>query len=417
MRSSEKSRSSLRQITLLLAGLVACPVVRPTNAAAPVVGGIDSAAYAAEVRRLQKAIEELVRDAEAKEEKANTDYDLSSANEAAALYAKAAGRSAQQYFMSRSTGRSVANEEILVRRYVRQSYALKPDRGSFLNPELALAREQAIAWLRERGVEVDLAADSALLEHTIELLPEAVFIHCAPVVETPCPIPPQQPPPQREAAPPCPNPPESKPEPQSKPKWQRLGLDFSQVVGASIHRGREGFTFTHRVVGGRLGLFGRVWEGPKGTIGLGVSYGFRSHRIGVPPIVGDKADLPSLLIYEHSIATGPRFRVSLPTPHISLYFSASLGLSTFNPLIRSDGSQGFSDPYYKKPRLYGEGMLGLLFAKDIILLNFFISGTHFDRVAREHLGTPTSHGLALGGGFGVDLLRLIQIGRKTLAKP
>lgn len=407
---SRKSHSNLRQIALWLAGLAPFVVACPTSAAAPVVVSIESQVYADEVSRLQKEIEELVQNAKVKEKEASIDGNVSSADGAAQLYAKAAGRSAQQYFMSRSTGRSGATEEFLVRGFVRQSYGLKPDRGSFLNPEFQQARERAIVWLHEHGVEVNLNADAALLEQSIDVLPTTVFTKCEPAIQCPiCPDPPR-PGPRGPRESPCPFRAASKAEPT--PAWQRLGIDFSPLLGASIHRGREEFTFTHMVLGARLGLFGQVWKGARGALGVGGSYVFKAHRIGVPPVVGDTVDLPSLMIYEHSIAVGPRFRVSLPTQRVALYISTSIGLSMFDPFIRSDGSAQYSDPYYKGPRLYGEGVLGLLLAHEVVLLNFFISGTHFGAAARSTLGTSPAHGLTLGGSFGVDLIRLIVISQK-----
>ncbi len=418
MQSLKVSYSSSQSVVLWLGSLAGCLITCSTSAA-PVVVSIDAAAYAAEFARLQKEIVAFVREAEAKEKEAATNNDVASASGAAESYAKAAGRSAQQYFMSRSMGRAGATEEVLVRRYVRQSYALKPDRSSYLNPELTLAHKNAVKWMNERGVVADLAADLTQLERAIEVLPEMVFIpevkliRCAPSAkEVPCPI---IIPPKNEGDRPK-HKIEPEPKPSPPPNWQRLGIELAQMMGASIHRGREGYIFTHRVFGARLGLSGRVWEGVRSAFIIGGVYSFRSHRIGIPPITGDGSDLPSLVIYEHSITAGPRLRLSPPRNRVAVLVSASLGVSLFNPLVRSPSGSLFSDHQYTGPKPYGEGMISLLIARDIITIGAFVAGSHFDADARKALGTSVAQSLTVGGTVGVDLIQIVWLNQHSRIK-
>ena len=84
----------------------------------------------------------------------------------------------------------------------------------------------------------------------------------------------------------------------------------------------------------------------------------------------------------------------------------------FNPFVRSDGSGKYSDFYYKGPKLYGEGIFGLLLAHEVLSLNLFVSGAPFSAEARSALGTSPAQGLTLGGSFGIDLIRIISVSRR-----
>ena len=337
-------------------------------------------------------------------------------------HALAVGVSAEAFLLLRAYGHTAKTHVWLLRRNVRAVYAAQRSRAR-IDAALAQAEERAYQWLLEHGVELDLRDYVEELRAELKILPDEIA----------CPeLPPKKPPecptcPECEACDAaamcpvektCPTA-ELKPEPEVEgtSTWHRLSVDIAPMLGSSVHSDTN--RFSHVAFGLRTGLWGRLWQGERVALSFGGGYVLRAHNSNHPvtveelnPASADARDATALMIYEHSLAVGPRVRLRLGDK-LGLRVGVNLGASMYRHQVEREEGSMLADVYasdhYRDINFYGEGVLGLLFARDALSLNFSLSGTAF---TKERIGAADGVdllGLGVAGFVGVDVVRVAML--------